>query len=622
MSSILISDEAYKYDQNKGAILVLAGPGTGKTWQLAQRIKFLTESKNIPPEHITVLTFTNEAAKEMRAKLKKQGGNEYIPDDKRPDNIRTMHSLGYKILTDNLKQLGLKKNLGVVENKQSKKPIFLDAAISLGFTEIDSKEAMLDRTTANVGRSTKSAQINANYEKILRVCNYVDFDDQITLANKVMESSEKIRNKYSSHAKYLLVDEYQDINADQFKMIALLSNNNRLGLFVVGDDDQSVYNFRGSTPQFIRNFMNNLGGGGTIIQMQTSRRCPKNILECSNAVVVQYDKSNRLDKGSYNYIRTDPGKVVIHDCPSDDREAEIILAIIKQDIQSLSPCENCKQTPKFSYYVLVPDKNYAQKIQEKFRNSGLSLDFKFEENSDGLSTFFAIKKWLTDSNDSILTRRIVDLFIESGSISGIPSSRARNASKLKMREQGLNKIASLWEKVKTDDQSLFAILKSLSGKDALIAEIYGKLDELKTSYENDDLENFIGKVILYVRPWASIKKFFENISNVFFNENSESNIRVLTLRKAKGLQAKMVFIVGLENEVIPRKTKSAEELAEEARILFVGMTRAEEQLHLFHCRKRSGSSTYKKSPNIINPSLFLNCFPKGMHEKRGHPAKR
>lgn len=130
-TGIIISDEAYKYDG--GPVLLLAGPGTGKTWQIAQRIKFLISDKGASADEITVITFTSEAAKGMRAKLEEKGSNEYIEPDNRPSHIFTMHSLGHQILSKNLTKAGLKEDFYVVEDSRIREPIMRDAAILLGY---------------------------------------------------------------------------------------------------------------------------------------------------------------------------------------------------------------------------------------------------------------------------------------------------------------------------------------------------------------------------------------------------------------------------------------------------------------------------------------------------------
>jgi len=618
MNDVIISDDAYKYDG--GPVLLLAGPGTGKTWQLAQRIKFLISDKGSSADEITVITFTGEAAKGMRAKLEEKGSNEYIEPDSRPSHIFTMHSLGHRILSENLIKAGLKENFYVIEDSRIREPIMRDAAILLGYTEKDAKEAFRDRTEANVQVSEKSKQIVQKYEEILRACNSIDHDDQINLACKLLKEDEKILKKYSQNSKYLLVDEYQDINQGQYELIELLSKGNRTGLFVVGDDDQSIYGFRGGKPTFIRNFRKHFGSSSIIIQMQTSRRCPANVLECANSIVAKFD-SQRLPKGNYIYKKTDAGKVIIHDCPSDDREAEIIGAIIKGDAESLDLCDQCKRLPKRTYFILVPNKNYSQKIQQKLKRFGIAFDSKFGETNKGFSPFVLIKNWVNESS-SFQTRQIIELLIESGAIGNFPNSKVKLKQKIDTRTKGLRDVASVWIRVITDRKSFSEILGEEAGNNTILKEILEKLQELKLSYEKGKISDFLQKVSLYTKPWSSIDNFFDDISNEVVRLPSHGpHVRILTLQSSKGLQANLVFIIGLEEDAIPRKTLTDEALAEEARLFFVGMTRAEDQLHLFKCRRRTSASSYKATPNEIKQSRFLENFPVDKHEKQFHQPK-
>jgi len=621
MENIIINDEAYKHDG--GPVLLLAGPGTGKTWQLAHRIKFLTGEKEVAADEITVITFTAEAAKMLRIKLEEKGGTEFIEKDNRPRRIFTMHSLGYQILADNLKMAGLKNNFTVVDRDEIRKPLMRDAAVLLGYTEKDAKKALQDRTIANIQLLEKSQKIIQKYEEILRSCNAIDYDDQISLTCRLLKESDSLRKKYAKNAKYLLVDEYQDINQAQFELIKLLSKDYRKGLFVVGDDDQSIYSFRGGDPKFIRRFKNHFGQSSIVIQMRTSRRCPSNVLECASRIVTKFDPE-RVVKKDYIFLKTDLGKVTLHDCPSDDREAEIIGAILRSEKEHLGVCEKCKQLPKRTYFILVPTKNYASKIQKTLQKFKIPFDSRFKDGRSGFSILVLIKDWATSPTSNFAARQAVELLIEGGALQQLPSSRSRSSEKLKLRKSGLNKIAYLWNDVVKDQKSIFDILEEKIGQDDLLKEIYEKLIEIKNTYDKRSIHDFLQKVVQYTKPWSSLDKFFEDVNSQIglSSANQDTmNVRILTMQKSKGLQAHAVFIIGLEQEVIPRKVTSDKALSEEARLFFVAMTRAEEQVHLFKCRKRVGASTYKPIPYDRQPSSFLDHLPADKHEKQFHPAK-
>src|SRR5579863_4280169 len=247
---VTLSDEAYS--RYPGPILVLAGPGTGKTYQLAKRIQFLTTSLHARGDEITVITFTQEAAQSMREKLERKDVPEFVPVDMRPGIISTMHSLGHRIIEENLREAGLCTDFKVLEGKELRKLIFIDAAMRVNESEEQGRCAYEERKRGKRELSEVSKKICAEYERLLRACNHIDFDDQIGLACDLLTGHDRIAAQWRGRARYLLVDEYQDINAAQFELIRLLSASSREGLFVVGDDDQSIYHFRGGSPEFIR----------------------------------------------------------------------------------------------------------------------------------------------------------------------------------------------------------------------------------------------------------------------------------------------------------------------------------------------------------------------------------
>src|SRR6266849_1543437 len=208
---VIVSDDAYKH--YPGPILVLAGPGTGKTYQLAKRIQFLTTELRATADEITVITFTQEAAQSMRKKLQEKGKPEFVPEDRRPGIISTMHSLGHKIIEENLRKAGLCADFKVLEREELREIIFIDAALRVNESEGQGLVAFDERRKGMRQLSDVSKKIGTEYERLLRACNYIDFDDQIGLACELLSQNDRIGSQWRGRARYLLVDEYQDINA-------------------------------------------------------------------------------------------------------------------------------------------------------------------------------------------------------------------------------------------------------------------------------------------------------------------------------------------------------------------------------------------------------------------------
>src|SRR5580704_11380523 len=235
--TIQISDEAFGI--YPGPLLILAGPGTGKTFQIAKRLQFLTGELAVPCEQVTVITFTQEATQSMRRKLSDRGKPEFIPAEKRPGTIKTMHSLGHAIIEENIEAVGLIKDFKVIEERELRETLFIDAALRVGESELDGLNALDDRVKGKRQLSDQSLRISTEYERLLRACNCIDFDDQIVVASSLLKNNAQVRECWQTRARHLLVDEYQDINPAQFEFICELSEASRAGLFVVGDDDQS-----------------------------------------------------------------------------------------------------------------------------------------------------------------------------------------------------------------------------------------------------------------------------------------------------------------------------------------------------------------------------------------------
>lgn len=608
----IVNPEAYKTEL--GPVLLLAGPGTGKTWQIAKRIQHLTASKAISAGEITVITFTAEAANSMRRKIAEEGKDEYIEPDKRPKRISTMHSLGFYILKKHPNLVGLQPGFVVVENQQLREMIMRDAALLLGFSPDQAGVAMKERTAAILSEVSK--KIIEEYERILRLSNAIDYDDQITLASKLLRENEDIRQEYINGTKHLLVDEYQDINQAQFEFIELLSRDSRNGLFVVGDDDQSIYGFRGGDPKFIRSFAEYFGNGCVVYQIDVSLRCAPNILDSAVSVVAKFD-SSRVDKGVYKYINPDSGQVTIHNCPSDDREAEVIAAIIYGEIET---AKEEKRKPG-EFFVLVPNRFYAESVGRILTRSGINIDYRSTKENLGFQKLSFFNDWRINPESNLATRTVVEMILEGGSTS-IPRLRAKGD--LPKRIVGMKQIAEIWKLVGQNNTNFLKAINSAVKKGNLYEEISSKLQELYKLSGGKDTPLFMQKISTYIHPWSSPKSFLEGVSKIISPAKKNRPafnhvVRILTFQSAKGLEADFVFIVGLEEGTTPRTI--AVDVAEEARLFFVAMTRAKRELHLFHCRKRTGAITFRKVSHNLSQSRFLEVLPKDKIETQYHRPK-
>src|SRR5450830_466462 len=332
-TTIFVDPEPWRVTD--GPLLLLAGPGTGKTHQLALRIKDLVTTRTVSPESVTVITFTKAAASNMRDRISDEGkADVYLPPNLRPRKIMTMHSLGLEIVRKNAGALALPPDFTILSDPRVRKILFQDAAVLANEEPAAAEEAAQTRQEGRVFvPGSPAAKVLGRYEEILRACKAVDYDDLIFLACTVLEQDPAVLRDYANESTHLLVDEYQDINQSQRAFIELLVRQNRAGLFAVGDDDQSIYSFRGGTPEYIRSFRTEFGDGARILSLDESRRCPSTVMNSALAVVQQFN-SARLAKPTPTFkgARSAGNKIQIHSVATDDHEAMIIATIAADPI--------------------------------------------------------------------------------------------------------------------------------------------------------------------------------------------------------------------------------------------------------------------------------------------------
>jgi ATP-dependent DNA helicase Rep len=590
------------YLEIAGPILLLAGPGTGKTYQLARRIQSLVDTHGVGPDEITVITFTREAAKGMRSKLNTRGKAEYVEPGKQPKRILTMHSLGHGIIEENATAIGLKPGVQVVSDPVLKRALMRDAALIAGLSESESEIALKDKETANSSASSDSVKVQAEYAKLLRACNAVDYDDQIALACNILSNNQPVLDAYKARTKHLLVDEYQDINEDQHRLISLLTEGQREGLFAGGDDDQSIYGFRGGDPKFIRRFATDYPGA-KVLQLQVSRRCLKNILDCAIALVVKYD-SERSPKAPPTYELTEPGLVKIWNCPSEGREGKLIGKAIYSKTAS-GEAEN--------FFVLVPSRNYLKPIAQGLTAAGVDHEIGASgDASEEWSNLVTLRNWLQQPTN-LLTRHAIELVLCAGTTK-MPGRRVKIEAKKAARHEYCQDVAGLWSPVLSAGQTLLESLADGAKTSTRLGEIDKLVEGIRTSHAADDLPAFLNSVRQAVKVFDSIDDFYRCLNALEAKPTSggtKAAVRILTLQGSKGLEADCVFIVGLEDNSIPRDATDAAATAEEARLLFVAMTRAKKELHLLHARTRTGAATFRPNSRQLGPSVFIQSLPTG-----------
>ncbi len=487
-------------------LLIIAGPGSGKTTVLTQRIAHLISDKNIAPQNCLAITFTRKAAQEMRERLAK------ISEEKaKLLNIHTFHSLCFSILKENYERAGLSQD----------------------FTVMSEQEKALH-----------------NDEKILE--NALGFDDLIQLSVKLLTENEDILNLYRNRFQYNFVDEYQDIDENQYKLIRLLVSENG-NIFVIGDPNQAIYGFRGGDAKFFNNFTEDYPST-QIINLKNNYRSTNCIVDASNQMINSFNIISMYDKPHE--------KITIHTAPSDKAEAEFVASTIENLIGG------------HSFFSL-----------DSQRSEGQESNYSFSD--------FAIL-YRTSSQ--------LSLIIEAVKRTGMP-------------------FVNLSNDLLCEKKAIRSFLNNLKDDKSVSEQFEASYDKL--AEETDEY------ILNYLQNLAKI----HNNKNEFIHEVSflteadtldkrSDRITLMTLHSAKGLEFKCVFIVGLENDILPLyRAKEPQEIEEERRLLYVGMTRAKERLFLSHALKRKWLGTYKNlqiSPfleKIKDDLLKLSKFEKVYEEK-------
>jgi len=595
--------------EQTGPILLLAGPGTGKTYRIAQRIKYLCETNSIPRDKITIITFTAAAARNMHERISNSSKPEiYTPPDKQPKLICTMHSLGFKIISENADDLGYNDSIQVLNSDSTRNTLIEDAAQLSGFKRKEAQNTILCRQYGRCEPANEPKCVICNkYRQIVKACSSIDYDDQILLANEILKTKQEVLSEFKNKCTHLLIDEYQDINAGQFELIKLLTEGQENGLFAVGDDDQSIYSWRGGTPKYIRRFKHYFGEKAQIIPLLKSYRCPKFILESALAIVEAYDK-NRLEKGDFEYENKIDGKVNIHNVASDKKEALSVLSIIK------------KSLPSKKVLVLMPGRRFGSILINTLKNSNINFCAPLNIPGGGFPIIKILAAWIHDTNDNISFRQIISKLIDNRDF-GVPSSKSRNKEPLEKREEALNLISALWDDVLDNKvKNLWSSLERNNKRDELLEKLYKSLMTILKTYElQDNTQDFVITILKSLRLWKNNKEFLDEVdawidlTNYLSSQTTESGVEIMTLQGAKGLEEDVVCLIGMENGVLPRNNDDMDNITEESRLMLVSMTRAIEELHIFHARKRSGSlmfsKTFSAGKATFKRSIFIDTIP-------------
>lgn len=590
----------------EGPVLVLAGAGSGKTTVLVNRIAYMISEKHIRPWNILAITFTNKAAREMKDRIERLLG-----DTAKDMWIGTFHSVCVRILRSCIDLLGYSRDF-VIYDTADTKTVMKECLRELDIDEksfpvrnvlsiiSNAKNDLMDAATfENVYKSDYRmsiiAKIYYRYQTKLRKNNAVDFDDIILNTVKILSENPDVLSKYQDKFRYILVDEYQDTNNSQYLLINLLAQANR-NLCVVGDDDQSIYKFRGANIGNILNFEDDYSDVQKIT-LDQNYRSTQNILDAANSVIS--NNKGRMGKSLWT-SNGDGNKVFVYTGTNEYDEARYIARQIKKHFDEQGSFSDCA--------ILYRTNAQSRVIEEMLMRESVPYKvlsgLRFYDRKE-IKDIIAYLRVVYNPNDDVSLARIINE----------PKRKIGNATLEKARNIAREKETSLYDVIShADDYPEFkTAIKKLLGfseiiqsliklKDTVtIEDLTGRIlndtgympalvmedtTESKTRIEN--LGEFISVITEFEKneeTGNTLGEFLENISLVSdidgYDENEDSAV-LMTIHSAKGLEFPIVFLSGLEEGLFPgmRSMESDDDIEEERRLCYVAITRAKEQLYI------------------------------------------
>ena len=611
--------------QIDGSILILAGAGSGKTRTITYRIAHMIENVGISPYSILAVTFTNKAAKEMRERVE-----ELVGDIAKACTISTFHSFGMRLLRMYAKEVGYNSNFTIYDTDDQKrmvKAILKGQNLSLNGVKLTERDivSMISKIKEQIKTldeySVMNKQIVEVYDKYNRVLlesNAMDFSDILLNTYKLLQKPEileKVQNKY----KYIMIEEYQDTNNLQYKIIDLIARKSS-NLCVVGDENQSIYGFRGANILNILNFETNYNNA-KIIKLEENYRSTTTILDAANELI----KNNKSSKDKKLWTQNGKGDLIkVLACDNARDEVSRIIEIIK---------ENHQNGIAYRDMTIL----YRTNAQSRVFEEGL-LRYSIPHKVFGGISFYsraeikdiiAYLSIIVNPQDELNLQRIINVpkrkVGEKGIEKIITYARENNLNLLEVLSHikeisgltvvGKEKLLEMYDIIKelrdlSYIETASYIVQTLIDKIKYIDYIKENYDDAEARIENIDefknsileLENVVGELRL--------NEYLENVSLISATDDLEEKsdyVKLMTIHNSKGLEFPIVFLVGFENEIFPgsRAMFEEKEMEEERRLCYVALTRAEKKLYLSHATIRF---VYGQD-RLSTPSVFLKEIP-------------
>lgn len=622
-----------------GPVLVLAGAGAGKTRVLTQRVAYLVEQQKISPSRILVVTFTNKAAKEMKARLESLIGSYQV--DKLW--VGTFHAICARLLRQEIDLLGGYTRRFVIYDPDDQEKLMKATLAQLDLDPSQHKpRTMLRRISAlkNQGLMPADyrrrdlefdemtlARVYDAHQENLAKNNALDFDDLLLLTLQLLKRNPAIMQRYQHHFQYVLVDEYQDTNSVQFELVRLLAEPQN-NIFVVGDVDQSIYSFRNADFQIILRFQQDYAGAA-VIKLEENYRSTRPILAAANTLI-DYNR-DRFDKVLVS-VRGEGEAIRLHSAKNEYQEADYVLSQIRRLIDAGHDYGDI--------CVLYRTNAQSRLFEERLVQSNIPHQilgaFRFYERKE-IKDLIAYLAVLYNPLDSLALRRILNTpkrGIGAKTLQALDMAAERDGISLWDALNTPAVLAAQPKRAREPLQEFIKFFESLQGFE-------GRLDELidtiyvKSGYRAElgkDEESFEEREI-YVQsfrqaardfipstPEALLGDFLQHvalISDVDSLKDENKLVRLMTVHAAKGLEFPIVFVTGLEEGVFPHSRSMVAEdndddgpIEEERRLMYVAMTRAQDILYMSHAKQR----TFRGEASYAQPSRFLEEIQKHLPE--------
>lgn len=575
----------------KGPVLVIAGPGSGKTKCLTHRIAYLIQ-QGVPFYNILAVTFTNKAAQEMKERVRRLVSG--LP------SIGTFHAICVQILRREIKALGYEKQFTIYDSNDQitliKKiiknleistdqfnPRVVQSTISKAKNElINCKE--YENEAADYFPQTIS-RIYSEYQKELKKANSLDFDDLIMLVVKLFRKNPEILEKYQEKWQYILVDEAHDTNHSQYALTNLLADKHK-NIWCIADPDQSIYSWRGADFRNILNFEKDYPDVKTIT-LEQNYRSTQNILEASHCLI----SKNAERKEKNLWTNNSAGSLInVNEVADEEEEGEFITAEIDNLINQGYGLENIT--------ILYRANAQSRAIEEAFLKAGMPYkiigNVRFYDRKE-IKDIIAYLQYIVNPHDTISFSRIVNT---------PPRRLARLVKDPSLEVKGFDKFSSLIEELRVLSKkiSLTELIKSVIEKTGYERYIRNGKEEGERRWENV-------QEIFTVAEKYDLEKFLEEVALLGGQDEIEGKgmVNLMTIHCAKGLEFPIVFIVGCEDGVFPhsRSLFEAGQMEEERRLCYVALTRAKEKAYMTFARRRRIFGQTAMNP----PSRFVLNLP-------------